>query len=325
MIFKEIEKDEYYELLYNKFNKFEKYRIYHSFEWISFIEKSQNLIPKFIKIVKNDECIGIFPYFEIKVFFLKLFASPFEGWTTGYMGPIIEDIYIEEFFTKFYKYLKKRYLFGQFSLILNSFQIKCAMDAGFIVEDSITYIAPIKGNDEDIIMNFTRSARKSVRRALNKGLIVERTYDKKFIDIYYDQLIQVFRKSNMVPTYSKNRVIQLWDCLFHSGKLIATQVKFEDKIIATRIDYYDGEWLHSFGSASDQQYLNLNPNELARYFVMCEASKLGLRYYDMSGGGAYKAKFGADVVSINRLIFSRFGLNKIKKTIKKLKRKKLRG
>lgn len=58
---------------------------------------------------------------------------------------------------------------------------------------------------------------------------------------------------------------------------------------------------------------------------MCEASKLGLRYYDMSGGGAYKAKFGADVVSINRLIFSRFGLNKIKKTIKKLKRKKLRG
>jgi len=42
-------------------------------------------------------------------------------------------------------------------------------------------------------------------------------------------------------------------------------------------------------------------------------------------GGAYKAKFGADVVSINRLIFSRFGLNKIKKTIKKLKRKKLRG
>lgn len=98
----------------------------------------------------------------------------------------------------------------------------------------------------------------------------------------------------MIPTYSKEKVKALWDYLYETGKLIATQVKLEDKIIASRIDYFDGEWLHSFGSASDQEFLRYNPNELARYYVMCKAAKLGMKFYDMSGGGDYKYKFGSE-------------------------------
>jgi len=87
----------------------------------------------------------------------------------------------------------------------------------------------------------------------------------------------------MIPTYSKEKVKALWDYLYETGKLIATEVKLEDKIIASRIDYFDGKWMHSFGSASDQEYLNYNVNDLARYYVMCKGSKLGLKFYGLTG------------------------------------------
>lgn len=82
MEFVQIDKVEYECLLKQDFLNHNKYRIYHSLEWLSFIEKTQMLTSKFIKIVKENECIGLFPYFEKRVLFLKLFVFSLEGWNT---------------------------------------------------------------------------------------------------------------------------------------------------------------------------------------------------------------------------------------------------
>lgn len=82
--------------------------------------------------------------------------------------------------------------------------------------------------------------------------------------------------------------------------------------------------MHSFGSASDQEYLNYNANDLARYYVMCKGSKLGLKFYELTGGGDYKHKFGVEKIFISRLILSRFGLIKLKRIIVKIKLRKFR-
>jgi hypothetical protein len=138
------------------------------------------------------------------------------------------------------------------------------------------------------------------------GVTVEFTDDENFIDIYYTQLISVFKKDGLVPTYSIDRVRQLWNHLKPANRLLTSWAKINNEIIATRIDVRGNNWLRSFGSASRQDTLHYCPNELLRYFVMSWAGQYGLRYYDMVGGGTYKAKFNAKLTNHVRLMRSTF-------------------
>ncbi|GLI51893.1 hypothetical protein TSYNTROOL_19790 [Tepidanaerobacter syntrophicus] len=180
------------------------------------------------------------------------------------------------------------------------------------------YYSEVKSTPEEILSSYSKSARKCVRRAIRNGLVVETTIEKNFIDYYYSQLEEVFLKSNMKPTYSKDRVKLLIEKLLPSNKIILTWVKLQDKVVATRIDIIDGLWMNSFGSSSDKNYLSLNPNELARFHAMCIAAERGVKYYDMTGGGTYKSKFGSEKVTNYRIIYSKFGLYEARNIAKKL-------
>jgi len=182
-----IDKKEYEQLLRQYFYLHSNYRMYHSLEWLSFIGKTQNLNAKYIKIIENDECIGIFPFFEIKFLFFKIFVSPLEGWSTGYIDHIMDSKYYEKFFSEFKKYLKKKYLYAQFSIILDDSEKFLAQKAGFLIESQETYITPLYSSEDEIIMGYTKSTSKSVSQAIRKGLIVEESTNRdEFFDVYYD-------------------------------------------------------------------------------------------------------------------------------------------
>lgn len=61
------------------------------------------------------------------------------------------------------------------------------------------------------------------------------------------------------------------------GILYATEVVYNDKVIATRLEILYNGWLNAHGSASDQDYLKLKPNELARYHIMSYAANNGYK------------------------------------------------
>lgn len=269
------------------------FRAYHLSEWMNFIEETQGLKKIVYEISNNGETVGYLPGFAIHKGPVRIFASPFEGWNTPYMGPVIcSDEDQGQLLQAIYQRLKTDgFHYGQFAN--PELDPKIILRNGFKTQESITYIALVGDSPDNVLANYSKSTRKNVRRAIRNDLLVESTTDKAFIGTYYEQLCQVFEKSNMRPTYSKQKVVALWDNLMPTGRLIATQVLHEGKVIATRLDFFAGIRMHSFGSASDQEYLRLYPNELARYYVMCLAADKGIKYYDMSGGGTYKEKFGA--------------------------------
>jgi predicted N-acyltransferase len=217
---------------------------------------------------------------------------------------------------------KDKFHYAQFTL--SNIDQNLIRACGFQILEGNTYIARIADDPETVLSGYSKSTRKHVRRAINNGLAVEFTKDKSFIDIYYEQLCQVFDKSNMRPTYPKAKVEALWDCLMPSEKLLATQVSYDNAIIATRLDFFDGVYMHSFGSASEQNYLHLNPNELARYHVMSFAADNGIKYYDMTGGGSYKEKFGGEKTTITTVVYDPYGLLWFKEVAKKVYRLKFK-
>lgn len=302
----------------NKISQYSSKTIYHSYEWLEFIKVSQGLELVIYEICEKDRIIGYLPGFTIKKGPIKIFGSPFPGWTTPYMGPLInKDVSQDVFLSEFKKLMvKEGYHYAELSNRMLDGNV--AKKQNFKINTGITYIADIKSTPEEILSNFKKSTRKHVRKTLKSDLIVEVTKSQDFITYYYDMLEEVFKKSNMKPTYSKQRVKQLIEILLPNNKILLTWVKYKNNIIACRIDMIDGTWMNSFGSASYGKYLRLNPNELARYYIMCQAAQKGAKYYDMTGGGTYKSKFGGEEITTYRIIYDRFNLYKLRNLAKKL-------
>ena len=287
----------------NKAQKYRSWTVYHSSAWIDFILKTQPVKKVIYSIIENGREVGLMPGFQLNKGPVKIFGSPLPGWTTPCLGPLVNDIDQSSLLDAIATTIRKdRYSHSELeSPILN---VEEALNHGFIAEKRYTYIANILSDPESILSSYSKSCRKAVKKGQRNGLYVETTHDSDFIDLYYQQLMEVFSKKGIVPTYPKERIRLLWDTMMPSGNLLATWVQYENKVIATRLDLLSKDWMYSFGSASSRDYLHLYPNELARYHVMCIGSSRGAMKYDMNGRGSYKAKFGAESITIFKLIHS---------------------
>lgn len=298
--------------------KYPSNTVYHTAEWLEYIEESQGVEKVIYEIVIDEQVVGYLPGFIIKKGPIKIFGSPFPGWTTLYMGPLIDDTIPQQLFFKEFKKLMQKEGYHYAELCNRFLDVDIAKQENFIVEEGITYIAEVKPSPEEILSCYKKTTRNCVRKAIKNGLIAETTTDGSFIDYYYTQLQEVFSKDQMKPTYSKERVRLLIKKLLPSNKILLTWVKYQDKVIACYIDIINGLWMHSFGCVSAQEHLRLCPNELARFHVMCTAAEKGVKYYDMTGGGTYKAKFGSKETKTYTIIYSRYGLFYIRNLAKKL-------
>ena len=304
---------------------FPEHKLYHLPEWFNFVEHTQK-IEKLVYIISHgDEIVGYLPGFIIRKGPVKIFASPFEGWYTPYMGLLVNDNVNKASLLQIVrdKLNEDGFHFAQFTPPPNTTEETIRQNR-YKIQKQVTYIADIEENPEAVLMNFRKSTRYNVRRAMRDGLQVRFTEDKSFIDVFYDQLCQVFAKSNMRPTYSKEKVCALWDNLMPTGMLKATEVVYENRTIATRLEVFYRDWMYAHGSASDQNYLRLRPNELARYHVMSYGSKIGVKHYDMMGGGAYKSQFGGEKTDNIVAIYDPYGLLGLKKMAKHIAKMKFK-
>ena len=319
MDFKRIEstitKDEWNDIVWQYKNK----TIYHTYEWLEFIEESQNLKKIIFEIKYDGKVVGYLPGFPIKKGPIKIFGSRFAGWMTPYMGPLMNDDFPQDVFFKEFKKLMKKEGFHYAELNNRFLDIEIARKEKYLIIEGITFNASIKETPEEIQASYKRATKKRVRQALkDENLLVEQTKDMDFVEQNYRMLNDVFTKSKMKPTYPKSRVEILLNKFLDSDYLWFTWVKLDDKVIASRIDLIYDYWLYSFNSSSDLDFLKYSPNELARYSIMCYAAERGANRYEMVGGGEYKANFGGVKMPVYTIVYDRYGLYKAKNIARKL-------
>ena len=305
--------------------RFPNKTVYHTYEWLEFIERSQGLRKIIYEIRIDGTVVCYLPGFAIRKGPLKIFASPFPGWTTPYMGPLLlESVPQRLFFDEFRRLMNKEgYHYAE--LCNRALNHELAKEEGFAVEEGVTYVAEIGANADEILANFKKSTRNATRKGLgNCDLVVETTTDSSSVDHFYTQLEQVFAKSRMKPTYPKERVKILIETMLPTDRLLLTWVKHKHEPIACQISLIYGQWMHAFASASARDYLRLRPNELLRFHTMRTASERGVRYYDMTGGGSYKANFGGKETPVHRIIYGTPGLHKARNFAKSVTRLKNR-
>jgi hypothetical protein len=278
------------------------WRIFQTSAWLRFIEETHGARPLRLGIHDDGRLVGCWPAGTFSRGVLRIVGSPMRGWNTPYMGPACRELPSLELLKAWRRFLEQK-RFHHAQVTNPNLSYDAAVQAGFRMVHHITYVCPIPSTEEGILLQFNRSSRKAVYRAQRLGVEVEITDNPSFVDHYYYQLEDVFGKQGLVPTYSKSCVRALWRIMKPTGRMFTIWAKRKGEVLATGIYFLGHQRFMSFGSASLRSTQDCHPNELVRLLSMKIGAEHGCSTYDMSGGGDYKAKFGAHLEDYFDLLY----------------------
>lgn len=284
--------------------------VFSTFEWIEFLEKNQKATPLILELKEEDngQILGYFVGLIIKKAGIRILGSPFDGWLTPDMGFIrIKDLNINEALREVAKYAfrKKRCWYVQ----INDKNIKeDELDNSIkYIPGRIVYLDISKSQDE-ILNNFKKNGRRDVRAFYRKGARIEKVpFDKRFADIYYEQLIDVFAKQSLEPFYDKQKIYDLAEAFTDKQDCVLALMAFneDDKCIATLLSFGLGDWAYYLGAASFREYQKLLPNEGLFWEFVKYWNEKGIKHLDLVGYREYKMKYNPDLVSSPVIYFEK--------------------
>jgi Acetyltransferase (GNAT) domain len=266
--------------------------IYQTPEWIAFLAETQGATPVYAELRDGSSVLGHLTGLTFSRFGLRIFGSPFPGWTTMYMGFNLRA----EVPRSVALAAAPPFVFGDlgcahFELADRYLSLEDAGDLenGFVE----SYETDLKQSEDEIFASMESACRRCIRKAEKSGVVIEEAADENFAGEYYEQLKDVFLKQGLVPTYDIERVRSLIRHLLPTGRLLLLRARDPDgACIGTGIYPGMNRIAQFWGNASFRASQNLRPNEALHWYAMRYWKKQGVEFFDWGGGGEYKEKYG---------------------------------
>lgn len=279
-------------------SQFKNQALFHQSAWLDFIGKTQGGKKNLLKIIDDTKIIGYFPCFVLRKGPFKILGSPLLGWSTEFMGPIINNNCDQLAFLHALDNYCREYKIDHCEISNPILNPEIMKKFEFKYKKKTTFIVTLSHNNDSMWLRLNKkSCRWAINKALKNNLKVENTNNSEVVDEFYEEMKEVFLKQNLVPTYSYAKIKFLFDCLKQKNLLLTLQVKHNNKIIATGFFPYDKKCIYFWGGASWREFQHLCPNELLHWTVMTLAAEKGITEYDLAGTGPFKAKFGGELTS----------------------------
>lgn len=210
----------------------------------------------------------------------------------GYGGPIILNVgtqgvdeLVNEYEKEFQKYCEENFIvseFVRFHPIYNN-------ESDFQNIYSIKYKRKTLGtkiskNSNYFMDEFSKSARKTIRKALKEGLdynVIEKPENySNFLEIYYSTM-----KRNLADGYYYFDESYFRNCLklFKNNTLIV-EVMYENKVIASALYFVYGDIIHAHLSGTLTKFLKLSPAYIIKYATAEWAKENGIKLIHYGGG-----------------------------------------
>lgn len=278
------------------------YTLFQSAAWLEFLKATQKGEPILAQLNNGSTVAGYFTGMIVRKFGLNILGSPFPGWSTSYMGLNLQPGVCRGSALD----ALKRLAFGTLGCAHLEFMDRtlsteeideCGMQStplnGFEVD---------LGRDEEAIFDsFKPSCRQAIRKAMRSGLVVEQAAGgDEFVEEYYAQLIDVFARQNLVPTYGRERVYELMRHVHPTGNVLLLRARDEaGQSIATGIFLLiSPTTMYFWGGASWHSHQHLRPNDLLMWTAMRIGKMKGIQVLDLGGAGDYKKKFAGRPISV---------------------------
>ena len=294
--------DEYY--------SFKDKTVFTTVPWLNYLlEDTPGAEPILVRIVKDNELKGYFTGMKVKKAGIGILGSPFRGWSTCFMGLDAADDVQEQDRIDIYREIVP--------LLMKTHQCRymCVSDRALSLDESRKHFRTastdtlelnIKRTDEELFKVFKTDCRNFIRQFERRGAALEIAKpDDMFAEEFYQQLIDVFDKQGLNPTYSLEKVKRLLKNLSAADMVLCLRVRDpEGKSIASSI--YPGYKNKFFfwGGASYRSSQHYRPNEYMIWSAIKYWRERGAEHFDMVGVRDYKKKFGPEEVHYATLEFA---------------------
>ena len=318
------EKINYNDINIDEFNAFDNKSIFTTIPWMNFIiEDNPGAQPIIIRICENNDLVGYFSGMKVKKMGVSILGSPFRGWSTCFMGLDVKDNLTEKDIIRIYKelapFLRKEYKCQYMSISDRKLSVDTAKEY-FHTTPTSTLELNIDKTDEGLFKVFKTDCRNFIRQFERRGATLEVAEpNDSFAEEYYNQLIDVFDKQNMVPTYSVDKVRRLLRNLAEENMVLCLRVRDpEGKSIATSIYPGYNNKFFFWGGASYRSGQHYRPNEYMLWTAIKYWRDRGAKWFDMVGVRDYKRKFGSEEINYATIEFAMPGLIMAKNMAEKL-------
>lgn len=267
---------------------------FHTREWLELLQATQGATPV-IEPFEIDGHKGWHVAALIRKGPFKILGSPIPGWTTVRMGPLFDPQQVnQKQLADSIKQFAKRNRASMIELAHELLDADAMSAAGFDRQPDGTFVVDLPDDPEALWDVFKSTARNRVRKGRKNGLTVETGVDDKLVDDVWEKVEAIFQHQNLVVPYDRERVQQVYDRLAPIDRVAGIRVFAPDgHVAACGIFPFDHDTIYFWAGASSAEDRALVPNELMHFEIMSHAISLGLKRYDMCGGGDYKKKFGA--------------------------------
>lgn len=298
-----------------EFNSLPNKIVNTTISWINFIIEDSHAEPLIIRITSANKLIGFFTCLKIKKFGVNIIGSPFSGWSTTYMGfDVFDNTLKVEILPDLVKFLQQTEKCTYLQIIERDITLDEAetlhKQYGYQVKPVETLDLGINFTDEELYKHMKTDCRNFIKQFERRGATLEIAEPSDaFAEEYYEQLLDVFAKQNLVPTYTVDKVKRLLKHLGAAGNVLCLRVKDPDgKSIATSIFPGFNKKCFFWGGASLRQYQQYRPNEYMIYTAMKYWRDRGCVDFDMVGNRAYKKKFGSWEVAYPCIVVSKYSI-----------------
>ncbi|HEY3181435.1 MAG TPA: GNAT family N-acetyltransferase [Gaiellaceae bacterium] len=281
--------------------------VFQTREWLTFLERTQRGQAIVAAVEVDGEAAGYFTGVVVRRGGLPILGSPFPGWTTDWMGFNLVDGVSRAVVAS----ALPHFAFGVARCLHVEFRDRRLRDEdvrglGFSRREVRTFELDLARSDDELLRGMTSACRRAIKKAERVGVVVEEARDEGFADAYYSQLVEVFARQSLAPTYGVDRVRELIRCLHPTGRLLLLRARRPDgACIATAIFPAMNGTAYFWGGASRRSDQILRPNEALFWYAMRYWRDRGLTTLDLGGGGDYKRKYGVREIHVPALAVSR--------------------
>jgi|LSQX01.2.fsa_nt_gb hypothetical protein len=210
----------------------------------------------------------------------------------GYGGPVIVSLtgdratLVREYDEAFSAYCRSQNIVCEFvrfhPLLHNVDDFTDVYDTQFMRP---TVATPLRGVSDVLMEQFSKSARKTTRRALRQDIHVEYVTEPDdlslFMEVYYDTM----DRQEAAEDYYFPQSYFCALCEHLGTHLLNIRVRNdEDVCIASGLYFVYGDFMHAHLSGTRHEYLNLSPAYVLKYASVEWARKHGLAWVHYGGG-----------------------------------------
>jgi CelD/BcsL family acetyltransferase involved in cellulose biosynthesis len=281
--------------------------VFQTREWLTFLERTQRGEPVVAAVDVDGEAVGYFTGLVVRRGGLPILGSPFPGWTTDWMGFNLGDGVSRAAVAS----ALPQFAFGDAGCLHVELRDRRLRDEDirglpFSRKEVRTFELDLARSDDELLGGMTSACRRAIKKSERVDVGVEEAADEEFADEYHSQLVDVFARQGLTPTYGADRVRELIRCLHPSGRLLLLRARRPDgACIATAIFPALNGTAYFWGGASRRNDQIMRPNEALFWYAMRYWRDRGMTTLDLGGGGDYKRKYGVREVRVPGLAASR--------------------